>query len=462
MATSKATTQTSTAEPDLDPVLAAWRDKRDRLADVEITRTLEALEASPNQDGDVNKWKIDGVGNIIVKPRSQAWLNGNLGVGGGGSVNLVMHALELEAGQAVKWLADKFQAEAESSESAPRRIEEDQPDRSFAPPDRDDQGLEAISLYLCGDVASMRQRGLPESLVKREIAAGRLYSAVRPIDRATGEASENWRCVFIGPSSAEIRSIDADGFKGCCPGSDSERSGYQIPFRGAWSKRGALVEAAIDGLSLHALDPSLFVLSTNGSGRFDLQYQATLEFWRNGAETLWALDADDAGDTSSQRLFNALVLRDRLSERFDVSPEQIDEWMLQKKIISRPHTDPRSMFAGLDMNLPEGVMGVVPFSIPKAIGTVKRVKDDVIEMNAAEIAEVSNRYRVKRLRPVNAKDWNEVWTAGGQAARNAYEKRFQTDQPSISPDSQSPSAVVTTTPPSRWKRSPITPSRPTP
>ena len=425
--------------------LKVWMAKRDKLASIEITRTLEALGASPNQDRNKSKWKVQGVGNIIVK--GQSWFNGNLQFSGFGSVQLVRHAMDLQKDtEAMEWLAQQFPDELKGDWKTGLKPQEDFEESSFRPPERFDEGLNDVRNYL------INQRGLPPSLVEREIEAGRLY-ATHKWDRDKRQYGE-WQAVFIGPSSAEIRSTDPDGFKGCCEGSDSERSGYQVMFRGAHNTKIVLAEAAIDALSHAAADPGSFVLSTNGAGRFELQYKLTLEAYRNGFSTEWGFDADTAGDVAAQRVFNGLYLRDVLSEKWGVTPEQIDEWMLQKKLVTLPKHSPHELFltdpsAGQyavfeaqkvetlnDKGKVEKVdlvmvdtgttaKATIEIKVLKTFKDIKRGHVEVFELDEATINNVLETYHAKRTRPLGAKDWNEAWKRRGPKAVEEYEHKFR-------------------------------------
>ena len=461
------------------PALEAWIARRDRLKAIEIRRTLEALGANPNQDRQRNKWKIPGVGNIITK--GQTWLNGNLQLSGYGSVSLVCHALGFEKDtEAMKWLAERFPDELEGEWIAPSKDEQEYVERAFTPPERVDGGLDTVASYL------IDQRGLPPSLITREITAGRVYSTQNSDRNGRIFDDAEPQCVFIGPSSAEIRSTDPDGFKGCCDGSDSERSGYQVMFQEPAEKVVAITEAAIDALSYHALFPHRFAISTNGAGRFELQYKITLEAYRNGFATHWALDADETGDIAVQRLFNALVLRDRLSQELGVSPEQIDEWLITKKILSVPQysaheiflKDPSKaehpVFVGKKTVDSDGKVDIdyvdtqttqpstITYSVPRAAGVLKRATSVSFTLSPAEIEAVMASYRTVFQRPEGAKDWNEVLKTKGPSAVRSYEsefspssKRAHADHPVADPAPSAPTPPSASTKVSRFARQPV-------
>ena len=435
--------------------LEVWKSKRDYLSNIAITDVLVAMGADANQDRDKNKWKVHGVGNIIVKGTAQTWFDGNAQLGGYGAVSLARHCMGFEKDtEAMKWLGEQFPEylqEWRADMKIETRDEDDTTESSFTPPERHDDGMDDVRQYL------NKKRNLPLSLINREIEAGRLY-ATRKWDHDEKEYAEA-QCVFIGPSSAELRSTDVDGFKGCCEGSDSEKSSYQVMFQQPYEKVVAQTEAAVDALSYHTLHPHQFVVSTNGAGRFPYQYRLTMEAYRNGFQSNWAFDADDAGDLASQRLFNALYLRDVLSEKWGVEPEKIDEWMIQGKVVSLPIPSPHFIFLhgaqeGQDkfkvfemqrtQQTQEGskrkkmvteivdtgheAPATIEVSVRKAItGTKDPVAKGLTEtftLTQSDIKAVLDKYQSQRMRPKKAKDWNEILVHAGVERTQQYEQSF--------------------------------------
>lgn len=445
-------TDKKTDNPEDNPQLQKWKAKRAYLDDIPLRDTLTILEANGNQDNDRNKWKIEGVGNIIVK--GQRWLNGNLSLAGFGSVSLVRHALDLEkdteAMQKLSELFPEYAADFVFDGSFVEKSFEDtqEPEKGFTPPEPFTDGNQDVHDYLVG------QRQIPSALVEREIKSGKIY-ATRKWDHDNRRYGES-QCVFIGQSSAELRSTIPQGFKGCCVGSDSDKSGYQVMFQEPFAGVVALTEAAVDALSYHALHPHHFVVSTNGAGRFAYQYSLTLEVWRNGQQTKWALDADGAGDIAAQRLFNALYLRDNLSEKWGVTPEEVDQWLLSGKIISAPNPSPHEMFLDIERSADEqydvyeGVRKefvspetkrkkievvwedtgkkkpatVIVKLVKGNVGELKRGTVEEFQISSEDIQATMDKYHSERLRPQKAKDWNEVWSRKGLKAMHDYDSLF--------------------------------------
>lgn len=422
--------------------LERWKLKRAKLDEIEVSRVLEVLGAEGNQDGDRKKWKCNGY-NIILKNDS-TWLNGNLGIGNKGAVSLVISLMdwddeEKKDTKAMNWLAEQFPGELEGDWALSGKTDdEDDGPKGFRPPERRDDTLDEVREYL------INKRGLPPSLVEREITQGSIYGT-KKWDRDERKWEEA-QCVFIGPSSAEVRSTLPDGLKGCCPGSNTASSGYQVMFRGAHQPVVAQTEAAVDALSFHALHPGAFTISTNGAGRFELQYKLTLEAHRNGFGSQWAYDADSAGDMAAQRQFNALYLRDMLSEKYNVAVERIDEWILGNKIQFVPSESPHEFFlndvdAG-DYEVATLVRGKKGEAATMQLTTERKPATIVykvqkvcepelekgrfeIEISAQDIRNVLKKYKAERARPQGAKDWNEVWKRQGHRAVSAYESLFE-------------------------------------
>lgn len=452
-------TDSSNKKDDKNAALERWKAKLAILDEIELARVLEVLGADPNQDGDRSKWKCEGY-NIILGKKN-VWLNGNTGTGGKGPVSFLISINNWEdedrkTSKAMEWLAKNFPDELEGDWVIPVRDEEEEDDfKGFRPPERRDDTLDAVADYL------ITKRKIPPSLVQREIAAGSLYGTKKWNNelREWGEP----QCVFIGPSSAEVRSVLPNGLKGCCPGSNTESSGYQVMFRGGHTNVVTQTEAAVDALSYHALYPGEFTISTNGAGRFELQYKLTLEALRNGFASNWAYDADHAGDLAAQRLFNALYLRETLSQKFGVTPERIDEFILSKKIIAIPTESPHEMFLnncteeghsvgvfsrGKKGEEPSMTLSEVKKPATIAYKVLKQCAPELQqgkfedEVSVAQIQDILKRNNVARMRPQGAKDWNEVWKRLGTQAIEKYEERFNEGYVGLSPANSGKPAVA--------------------
>ena len=453
-------------EEDLDPRLVAYRARRDKVDEIDIRHIFEALDGEPNQDGDHSKWKVDGY-NIIH--RGQGWKNVSTDIHKGhGGVSLVQHIKQFERQkQAVEWIENIFGASLESGElkADPNAVEQ-RTQSDFEPPDRLDTELHAVEGYL------INERGLPASLVKQEVARGTIYGS-RRWDERRNQYMGAPRCVFLGPASAEIRELGEGGFKGCCRGSQTDVSGFRVPFAKSVSEKIlALQEAAVDSLSYRTLFPGRYVFSTNGVGRFNLQYKLALQAIDSDIGLRLALDADYAGDMASQRIFNALFLRHRLSKHLGVEPEQIDAWMMSEAVVLQedsagdaeeelvssrsalatlPGNSPHELFfnTGWQERLPERAaeMAIGPEGKPKRVwketGNMLppsirlMVTRDVhprmprgehwLRVSHADFVAVTEGVNVKRDRTPWGKDWNDALLKLGSSYVLAYEKAAKID-----------------------------------
>jgi len=445
-----------------DERLERWKAKHEYLSAIDIRDTLAMLGANGNQDNDKTKWKIEGVGNIITK--KQQWFNGNQHIPGYGSVSLVRHALGLEKDtDAMNWLIENFPEYAKNwsysslgAEKSQQNKEDEDEESSFTPPELVPAGIEAVRDYLVG------VRHIPQLLVDREIAEGRIY-ATQKKDEESRRYYGEYQCVFIGPSSAEIRSTDPEGFKGCCTGSDSDKSSYQVMFCEPHENVIAMTEAAVDALSYHALHPHQFTVSTNGAGRFAYQYSVVLEGWRNGFQSKWAFDADESGDLAAQRLFNALFLREALAEKWGVEADDVDRWFVNGDISSIPDPSPHMMFLEAALlgetnhtvreffkvekedpanpkkkkishewqDTDKKSEATIAVKVNKKLPTVARGTKESFHVGPAQVKDLLTRYQAERSRPAAAKDWNEVWARKGLNGSKEYnlaaKKQFETD-----------------------------------
>jgi hypothetical protein len=460
------------------PAYKEFLARKEKFAELRVDLAMVALGGQPNQDGFANKWKIAGCGNITVD--GQRWYNLNIEKGGVGALSLVEHALGERPGKAARWLDANFgdgNPEDWKASAASLGAQIHQVKKEFQPPERFVDGTEDVRNYL------VEERFLPPSLINSEIERGSIYATrkILPDGRMYGRP----RCVFISSSAAEIRSIETGGFKGCCPGSNTKKSGYRISFaKGQNEQVLALTEAAVDALSYRALFPGRFVISTNGSGRFDLQYALTAEALDNGYGVRAAFDADWAGDKAAQKLFNAVFVRKMLSRSLSVEPETVDEWLLEKAISIEIDNSPHHMFfndswkaelpvfarqdegrasskttiapsrpsAHIDEDerkmledhedesyssvwTPTGRVSppAIRLIIEKSVHHKLPVKRDGHDIVVSEEAFrfIQEKMRLRRDRPPQRKDWNDELRQLGSSYLRSYEKLAAEDFPSL-------------------------------
>ena len=420
--------------------------RREALDMISLDLVLERLGADPGQDGDRSKWKISAVGNIITK--GQSWKNVNTNVHKGfGGVSLVKHAKDFEhQREAMEWLenqfgaADKIAPEIKAVASAPRERPQ-----YFEPPPPMDHLWERVRDYLTG--SQKGQRGIPPYLADRLHTAGTLYASL-PYDNVHKKHYGNPRAVFLGPASAEVREIVPDGFKGCTEGSDPDVSCFHVPHveeveEGVLS----IQEAAVGSLSYAGLFPGRYCVSTNGVGRFSLQYRLALEALDNQYAVRLAFDADMAGDIGAQHVFNGLFARNLLSRRLNVPVETVDQWLLSGVVDVTPMKTPHQLFfnSGWSPALPvhrraeevgadgtpyevwrdtgDTATPTVRMSVTRS-GLHERLERKVYDIPVSErmyqyITEVLN---LRRERPEMGKDWNDELNRLGSSYIRTYER----------------------------------------
>lgn len=402
------------------------KEERDALFEryktIRLSEVLERLGAHPNQDGDSSKWKLDGIGNIITK--GQRWQNVHTEVDKGyGGPSIVTHALGMEfQSEGLRWMMKEFGEEFGDDMVAE---ELDDTPKDFSPPERFPDISYKVVDYL------VNQRFLPEHLVNELVQSGSVYGSHPWYEKEQRYITPVTRCVFLGPASAELRDTTADGFKGCCDGSQTDSSGFSVrPAAAVAENIVAMTEAAIDAISYRALFPGRFVMSTNGAGRFLLQYRVAREAVDRGFGVRAALDADLAGDVPSQKLFNAFYLRKALAHHLKLTEAHIDEWLENGDLVIQVDHSPHHLFfnTGWEPSLEVKTARFVPSEdgqtkVWEANGETAKpsIRIDVrrelherlkrgemtLTVSQAGFDYVVDKLNVKRERPINAKDWNE-------------------------------------------------------
>lgn len=397
--------------------------------EIELAHVLLKLDAEKKPGK--GRWKIPGIGSLIYQDEMQTWkfVNGvHNGEKGFAGISLVEKVLNLDEVGALKWMNEKFGNEVTEDlkfdiEVAVQKASAGKKD--YAPPSDNPQNIQYVINYLTDE------RGLPLSLINRNVEEHKIY------------ADYDKRCVFVSSASAEIRSTPASSveFKGTCSGGQKDVSGFSVmPELNANEKTGALVEAAVDALSYNTLYPGRYVLSTNGSGMFELQYKATLELLENGFNVVSAYDADLAGDTAAQSIFNALYLRERIKTKNpQIDINEIDHAFISGKIKLKIDESPHHLF---DSNFSEklpvwernpdnkeewidtGKLGYpeISFEVSSEIAGVIKPNKYQLRVSEKDYLRFKEQTKLTRDRPVYAKDWNlELRKLGSEYLRR-YEK----------------------------------------
>ena len=243
------------------------------------------------------RWRGDG---SVLSIRGSQFFDHARGQGGGGAIDLVMHARGCSFRQAVEFLADGPPAApvAAPAERRPPALRLPAPVAAHWPPVRE---------FL------VEARGLAPALVEACRRAGALYAdrrrnAVFPCRDRSGALHG---AELVGTRPAR----DGSTFKGLAPGSRRQRGGFWLTSGPVPPSAALLVESAVDALSVlqlpapdlpaPGLPPNCLLASTAGAAR-------RLPRWLGpfpDSGLLCGYDADQAGDQAAcalQRLHPAL------------------------------------------------------------------------------------------------------------------------------------------------------------
>jgi hypothetical protein len=240
-----------------------------RVRAIPLERVLPLCGAQPDH-ADRRKWHTPAG---VLSVTSAKFMNWNLGVGGGGAIDLVIHLHRLDFKGAVDWLADRFPAALPLEPVMPP------PARPLRLPPPAPGRLAHVCDYL------VEQRRLPRVLLEPLLAAGTLYADARA------------NAVFLlrddqsRPVGAELRGTTAASWRGLAPGSQKDLGCFAIPAEPRPSV--VLCESAIDAMSCFALHPQHRCLSTAGARPNPRWLQLLLD---QGCEIYCGFDADPTGD----------------------------------------------------------------------------------------------------------------------------------------------------------------------
>ena len=252
----------------------SWRQRADRLRALPLSRVLHCSGAVPDR-ADPHKWHT---AQGVLSVTGAQFINWNLGCGGGGAIDLVMHLHGLGFGQALEWLERHGAATPTPPVNAPPRP-------SLRLPEPAPEPLAQVRRYL------VEQRRLPAALLDPLIATGSLYA----------DARANAVFLLRGPDGepvgAELRGTGPVPWRGMAPGSRKDRGCFAVPTTPRTVN--ILCESAIDALSCHALHPDSRCLSTAGA-RPDPAWLADL--LAQGGTVRCGFDRDATGEAMAQAM----------------------------------------------------------------------------------------------------------------------------------------------------------------
>ncbi len=276
-----------------------------QVRQVELREVIERLGGvRDRQDGHV--WRLDG---DHINITGEKFYNHDRQRGGGGAIDLVMHATGYDFKQAVGWLRHEHSAElavAAATHHGAREAQEIAAREArppFVPPQEDRARWNQVRDYLT-DV-----RALPERLVDELHKEGTLYADGR------GNAVFLRRDHAGHTTGAVLRGTEpGSDYKGLAAGTrrDAGHFSHTTPATGeSWGQRPTLVlaESPIDALSWQAArapgrlsSGPLTVISTDGVGA--LPWREIVATQQAGGVVRVATDHDRAGERIWQELSN--------------------------------------------------------------------------------------------------------------------------------------------------------------
>ncbi len=232
------------------------------------------------------RWKRPG---SVLSITGSKFFDHCCGRGGGGAIDLVMHAQGCCFTQAVRWLEGHPGPLPDGPAPAASRHS----DTNLRLPSRDDRNWPRVCDYL------VQARGLCPQLLGRCLTSSILY------------ADQRSNAVFLcRNSSGTVTGAEIVGsaplprggtFKGMAPGSRKSKGGFWLPTDTSEPRAVLLTESAIDSLSAYqllapTLPPNTLITSTAG-------VCSTVPGWLQALPPLQLLcgyDADRAGDEAAQ------------------------------------------------------------------------------------------------------------------------------------------------------------------
>lgn len=259
--------------------LEALRQRAERLRNVPLKSVLQIWGARRDRR-DKFKWHT-GRGTLSIK--GAKFINWNLGAGGGGAIDLIIHLNNCNFTEALDWLQRHFPGDPQ--------LEED-----FRPV-RSDLNLPSVNPARLGRVKSylQAQRSIELALIDPLIQSGTLYADNRA----------NAVFLLLGKNAkavgAELRGTTSVHWRGMAPGSRKNHGYFSIPtdIHQENPRPIILCESAIDAISCFALHPDHRCISTSGA-RPNPSWLASLI--HKGHPIYCGFDADDTGDKMAQAL----------------------------------------------------------------------------------------------------------------------------------------------------------------
>jgi hypothetical protein len=297
------------------------RELSGQLRDIDLPAVAEALGLEPDAH-DPHKWRGQDMAISITGPK---FWDHKQNKGGGGSIDLAMHAMSCDYRQALSWLADRFadQAAGAVRANAGKIVSESKKERKpFTPPAPAPSAWPAARKYLCS-------RGLDPNIIDSLYDQGLIYAS---------EKHGYINAVFLNarnPDVAEIRGISGV-WRGIVAGSRRDSGGFRVRRGVKESKTLVLVEAPVDAISYCQLHPEgdYTVMSTSGV-RPDAPF--IRDAHRAGWRVICAFDADQAGDDAASEMIKRYAEIER--ERPTVGKDWNDQLQQTQQAEARNNKD---------------------------------------------------------------------------------------------------------------------------
>lgn len=407
-----------------------WSELLDATMDIAVVEVMMEIGGIGSQDGDPNKYKLNG-DNVQIN--GQQWYNFNADEGSVGPISFVQSFVGgiNRKEEAVTWLSKCFKDRIGTDEikSSIRNQGLVKKKASFVPPQNAPQFLDNIRTYL------HEKRGIDKDLIERMISEGRIYSDpyknVVMISKTGKIAELRGTEPYKDKRTGEWKEV-----KILVPGSDKNSGAFMvIPDKEkvngselAQEKAFGIVESGIDALSYHMLFPGRGVASASGAS-FTYPRRLFFEALENGYSFHCAFDADQAGDKASQNIYNTALLFDHFKEHHNIQNSVEFIGLFNRKILRlklRPELNKSESIVDEDDDvMDEGLYSNVLFfnsedpfkdskNCPVVLYDVKYNTLGIptgsfeIKVTPELHQRIVSEFRLHRDRPQNQKDWNAI------------------------------------------------------
>lgn len=267
----------------------------DQVRNLPLSSVLESLSCTPDPKDPRRNWRTP-VGRLTVT--GQQFYCHDLNQGGGGAIDLYLFITGCTVKEAIQQLGSLPPAR---SRPAPT---EETPRQRFQASDYnngDSAARQAVLTYLS------EQRRLPSSLIQRLMEQDQI--GAHCVTATTGRKIVN--CAFFLRSNRQVVGVELRGTVGHFHGIRGRKGIFLATISNVGIGPLALVESAIDALSLHVLQ-GIAVASTSGDS--PMLAVAAARYWLacGGGPIYVAQDADPAGERQAQALAAAVPLVQRL------------------------------------------------------------------------------------------------------------------------------------------------------